>query len=179
MNTKGVPLKVVSYLTAVIVLSILFLLSYFSYATFFDIILLIIGLGLGAFASYILFHSFTQERTIKFFPGEQLILKSSGPGSYVVMKHVDEKAYPPEPLKSDLYLTNMGIIAEAPDTGRSILFIPHDKVLDYAPYETGILIHYLGLNNQFSEARIYIEDRSAWINAIYALYARAGGDRQI
>ena len=155
----------------VFILCAVLLLYYFSSLTFFSVMVLIVGVVLGVFASYILFHSFTQEKTIKFFPGESLILKSSGPGSYVTIKHIGDKTFEDDPLKADLYLTTMGIIAERPDSGTAILYIPHDRVLEYTSYESGIMIRYMDVNYQFSESIIFVDNRNGWINAMGSLYS--------
>jgi hypothetical protein len=83
-----------------------------------------------------------------------------------------------DPVKVDLYLTNLGIIGEIPDTGKLSFYISHDSILEYSPHEAGILIGYLDANSQFSESIIFVEDRNAWINSMYELHARMGG-RQI
>lgn len=170
---RGALLQGFIYMLVIIVFSIILMISLFSSITFVDIILVILGLGMGLFAAYILFHQFNQERSIHFFPGENMILKSTGPKSYVVIKNLGEHVFQEEHIKADIYLTNLGIIAEIPDTAKPLLFIPHDTVIEYQPHESGIIMHYLDHNNQLCESMIYVEDRNAWLNTLYSMYSGA------
>jgi len=168
---RGVLIEGIIYILVVVAICFVLLISYFSSLTFINVLLLIIGTVLGVVASYSLMHSFEHEKTIKFFPGEELILKSSGNGSYVLFKHIGDKVFEYDPMKADIYLTNMGIIAEIPESGQMMLYIPHDRVIEYVTYEAGILVRYLDTANQFAESVIYVEDRSAWINSMQTMYA--------
>jgi len=174
---KGPLLHGFIYMLVIIVLSILMMFSLFSSVTFVDIILVVIGLGIGLFAAYVMFHQFSQERAIQFFPGENLILESRGPRSYVVIQYLGNVAFKEEYVKADIYLTNLGTMAEIPGTAKPVLFIPHDTVIEYQPHDSGIIMHYLDHNNQLCEARIYVEDRNAWMNALFSMYA--GSPRKI
>lgn len=127
-----------------------------------------VGLGLagGAVTAYFIYHSLEQERNIGFMDGEEVILRSMGPKTHVVLLSIGEQDYPFEPVRASIYLTNIGILAEAQGSGETTVYIPFDKMTEFGPDQNGIRIRYVNINAVFAEALIFVEDRDDWIQTM-------------
>jgi hypothetical protein len=136
----------------------------------FDVIMEAAGIALGILAVYFMYIKMGQEKSLQFFDGEDVLLKSSGEKTYLVIPSVGDADIPLEPIKANLYLTNLGIIAEKHDAGEATVFISLDGVKEYAAYQRGIRIRYVDPRYSFAEAMLYVDDRDAWIQKLNEIF---------
>jgi hypothetical protein len=83
-----------------------------------------------------------------------------------VVSSIGDEDFPFEPHRANIYLTNIGLLAESPGVGEAIVYVPLDKITEFAPYQNGIRIRYVDINIQFAEVVVYVEDRNAWIQTL-------------
>jgi hypothetical protein len=139
-----------------------------------DVIAVVVGIAGGLISVVALYGYFNQEKTLYFPEDEKVLLKSSGGGTHVVFVNIGEQYFPLNPIRADLYLTNIGVLAEPPGSGESILYIPHHRITDLVPYmENGLKVRYFDVNDQFSEVVLYLENRDRWHNKHLSILGRS------
>ena len=139
-----------------------------------DVVTVLIGIAGGVIAAYFIHQSLEQERTLEFLGGEEVMLESKGHKSYVNILSIGDQDFPSEPISANIYLTNIGILCEPPGAGESDVYIPLDKITEFAPHQNGIRIRYIDVNIQFVEVLLYVDDRNKWIQTLATtLNARA------
>jgi hypothetical protein len=131
------------------------------------------GIAGGILVVYFMYVKIGQEKTLQFFDGEEMLLKSTGNKTYLVITSVGDRDIPLEPIRANLYLTTLGITAERPDAGEAAVFIPLDGMKEYAAYQRGIRIRYVDPRYSWAEAMIYVDDRDAWMLKLNEIF-RAG-----
>jgi hypothetical protein len=125
-----------------------------------------IGITGGLFGAYFINKSLDQEKNVQFFQGEQIILESKTPKTYAAISALGDQEVPLEAIKANIYLTNLGVLAERQGSGEATLFVPLDLMTDIAPYHQGLRIRAQDPRNQSIEVILYIEDRERWIREI-------------
>ncbi|MFH1055258.1 MAG: hypothetical protein V1744_04090 [Candidatus Altiarchaeota archaeon] len=169
MNTDRLLGKMLPYLVLLVMALIaLYLYSIGSSATL-DMFMVAAGVGLGLASSYVIYHSISNERQVDFFEGEKVILRSTDPKSYVVLTSANDQEAPLKPVKSTIYLTNLGLLFEPPDSGRVIVFIALDTITEVAPYKNAIRIRYMDPVLSSAEVLIYVDNRDAWVQTIQGM----------
>jgi hypothetical protein len=162
--------KWVSFLLPYVVMAVVVVMGLYIYfqgaSAGFDVIMEAAGIAGGALAVYLMYTKMGQEKNLQFFDGEEIILKSSGDKTYLVITSVGDTDIPLEPIKATIYMTTLGIIAERPDAGEASVFIPIDGIKEYAAYQRGIRIRYVDPRYSFAEAMLYVEDRNAWMQKL-------------
>jgi hypothetical protein len=139
-----------------------------------DAITVLTGVAGGAVAAYFIYKSLEQEKALEFHGEEEVILESKSSKSYVVVVSIGEQDFPFEPLRVNIYLTNIGILCEPPGSGESEVFIPLDKITEFAPHQNGIRVRYVDINIQYAEVLLYVDDKNRWIQTLAStLNARA------
>ena len=139
-----------------------------------DTLTVLVGTAGGAVAAYFIYKSLEQEKTLELHPDERVILESKSPNSYVVVTSIGEQDFPFEPVRANIYLTSIGILCEPPGSGESDVYIPLDKITEFAPHQNGIRVRYVDVNIQFTEVILFVDDRDKWIQTIAStLNARA------
>ncbi|MFH0862954.1 MAG: hypothetical protein V1875_08000 [Candidatus Altiarchaeota archaeon] len=131
-----------------------------------QLITMAVGVFGGLIGVYFLNRSFDQEKNLQFFEGEKIILESKTPGTYAVVAKLSDRDIPFEPIRSNIYLTNLGILAERQGTGEAALFIPLDMITDVSPSREGIRVGAVDPRNQNMEVVLYLENRDAWLREI-------------
>jgi hypothetical protein len=131
-----------------------------------DVITVVIGVAGGVIAAYFLNFRLSQEKKLEFHEGEEVILQSTDTKSHVVILSIGDEDFPFEPIKANIYLTNIGILAEPPDSGEVVVYVPLDKITEFAPHQNGIRIRYVDVNIQFAEVLLYVDDRDTWIQTL-------------
>ncbi|MFH1402810.1 MAG: hypothetical protein ABIH11_00900 [Candidatus Altiarchaeota archaeon] len=163
--------------SGVIMLALLACLVFFIYvfgsALDMGVIALIVGAFAGVLSIFGLYNYFNQEKKLYFPEQEKVLLTSSGNSSYVVFVSIGEQDFPLNPIRSDIYLTNIGVLAEPPSSGESILYIPHYRITELVPYrDNGITLRYFDVNDQFAEVILYLQDRNQWVDRHLKLLTR-------
>jgi hypothetical protein len=124
------------------------------------------GVAGGVVAGYFIYLSLSQEKNIQFFEGERLILRDATGRAYVVLSAVGDKDVPFQPIRSTMYLTNLGIVAEAFGSGEVAAFVPLDMITEFSHYQGGIRVRYRDPKHAFLEVFLYVEDKTAWLQAL-------------
>jgi len=131
-----------------------------------DVIMSVVGVVAGVVVVYFIYRSLEQEKSLQFFEGEKVILTSTSPRTYAVITALGDKDISLQPIRANVYLTNMGIIAERPGTGEAALFIALDMINDFGPDGKGIRIRYADPQHPFAEAMIFVEERDRWLQTL-------------
>jgi hypothetical protein len=160
------------YLVMLIVGIFILYVYYMGSSLTLNLVMEFIGIIAGAVSVYYIYQSLGQEKNIQFFEGERLLLKSTTPNTYVVVTSLGDKDVPLNPIKSNIYLTNIGIIAEPPGTGEYAVYIPLDMITDYSMKQNGIRIRYHDTYHRFIEAMIFVDDKDAWIRSLSSMLSQ-------
>jgi len=132
-----------------------------------DVALELVGIIAGIGAVFVIYKNIDQEKNIQFFQGEKVILESKTPKTYAMLAALGDVDLPPEPIRANIYLTNMGVLAERPGTGEAAIFIPLDRITDFGPEQAGIRIRYVDVRYPFAEALIFVDDRNRWMQELF------------
>jgi hypothetical protein len=129
---------------------------------------LVMGLSVigGIAGAHFIYRSLEQEKRIQFFEGEQVLLESKSPSTYVVVVSLGDQDVPLEPFSANVYLTNLGILAERRNMGEMGLFIPLDMITNYAPHKNGIRIRTQDPRHGYMEALVFVDERDRWMSGI-------------
>jgi hypothetical protein len=150
--------------------------SYFKYGAIpvSTSIFLVVGVSVGVCVSYFIYNSFFErEREMTFEPDEQVILQRKYPDKSVIIPqiigHGDAAAMSPNEV--NLYLTNMGIVAETPGSGEPVLYIPFGDIQEMQTINRLLLkyirIRYIDHNNLLAEVLLYVgKDTDRWAESI-------------
>ena len=135
----------------------------------FDFMLVAIGVGGGLVISYLLFHSFNQQNHVILAEGEEVLIDSSGCGAHIMVRRIGEEN-PQSVLEADLYLTNIGIIAQDPRMHELILYIPLDTIAKADLEGKGIKINYFDeYHNEVAQIVLMVgKSHDEWVRNIVA-----------
>jgi len=81
---------------------------------------------------------------------------------------VGEQDFPFEPVRANIYLTNIGILCERPSSGESEVYVPLDKITGFEPHQNGVKVRYVDVNVQYAEVILYVDDPGRWIQTLAA-----------
>ena len=155
MNFQGIIDKVANFIVFGAILGFLAIIYLFGSVMGLSTIAVLLG-TVG------LYYNYNQERSLFLPEGEEIIFKSTG-NSHLLFVSIGEQDFPMRPVRVDLYLTNIGVLAEPPNSGETILYVPHYRISEFIPYkDNGLRIRYFDINDQFAEVQIFLKDRDAW-----------------
>jgi hypothetical protein len=128
---------------------------------------IIIGTCAGIVASYVMYQSFLQrDRHITFAPDEEVILKRKFPNKSVIIHQIIGHGDSPHssPAEVNLYLTNMGIVAEPPGSGEPVLYIPFRYIQELQTINRMLLkyvrVRYIDIYGMADEVLLYVGDET-------------------
>ncbi len=166
--------SVLGYMVIAALVGVVVVFYFLGSSSTMDVLLEVLGVAAGVVTVNFLWRSLNQERVLSFFDGEEVRLKSEGARTYIVMASVGDKDVALQPLKATLYLTSLGVVAEKPGSGESVMFIPLDRISDFGAKQGGINVRFIDVKHQYCEALLFVEDRDSWMDGIgRALAARA------
>jgi hypothetical protein len=141
--------------------------AYFYGGPKFGSMLEMVGIALGIASVLFIYRQIDQEKSLQFFEGESVILKSESGKSFAMLTAIGDQDLPLEPIRANIYMTNLGILAEKPGTGEATLFIPVDRITDFSPHQQGIRIRFADVGHPYAEAMIFVDDRNAWMQKMW------------
>jgi len=140
----------------------------------FTAFLILLGTAAGVFAAYIMYQSFFErEQQMSFAPFEDVILQRKQPDRSLIIPQIigsgDDTRYSPSEV--NLYLTNIGIVAEQPGLGEPILYIPYIDIQEMQTINKMLLkyirIRYTDHTGILSEVLLYVgKDTDVWAQNI-------------
>ena len=169
MDADTVIEKLLPYVVIVVVGSIAAAIYFLGSSLTIDAMIVLAGIAGGFLVSYFIYLSLSQEKTLEFAEGEEVILASTDPKTHVVLMSVGEHDFPLEPVKANIYLTNLGIICEPKGTGETAVFVPIEKITEFSPHQNGLRLRYVDVNIQYAEIVVYVDDRENWIQTIASM----------
>jgi hypothetical protein len=125
-----------------------------------------VGVMIGLVTVFFMYRSLSQERQLQLFDGEQQVLQSEGAKTYAVVTALGDRDVAFSPVRSTIHLTNLGIVVESGASGETALFVPIDKITEFAAYQGGIRIRFLDVKHAMIEVMVYVEDRDLWMKTI-------------
>ncbi|MDD5111141.1 MAG: hypothetical protein PHG85_01190 [Candidatus Altiarchaeota archaeon] len=145
--------------------------GYLSLAT---VVYILCGTSIGIVASYLMYKSYFQrEKEMGFAPEEQVILRRKYPEKSLIIPQVIGKIGVQEdtPMEVNLYLTNIGIVAEQPGAGEPVLYIPFNDIHEMKTIRRMLLkyiqMRYTDINNRMAEILLYVgNDTETWARHI-------------
>jgi|GEM_PF-6786314 len=140
-----------------------------------DLLLFAVAIISAFIGAYFIYIHIDQERNIQFFEGEDVVLTSTSDNNYADPLSFGDQDIPLEPIKANIYLTNVGILAERKGSGEAAVFIPHDMIREYSPYQNGIRIRYVDENMIFNEVLIIVDHREIWLQTMAGLVIENNG----
>ncbi|MBD3388603.1 MAG: hypothetical protein GF416_06000 [Candidatus Altiarchaeales archaeon] len=132
----------------------------------FEALALGFGVVAGIVSAYYIYLSISQEKTLELHEEEEIILRSASPSSHFVIVSIGEKDFPFSPTKAIIYLTNLGLMAETSNSGEASLFIPLDRISEFAIHQNGLRVRYMDVNLQFAEVMLYVDNPVAWLEKL-------------
>ena len=121
----------------------------------------------------IYYHSFQKEEHMSLYPGEEVILQRKYPNkSLVIPQDIDAiNKMKESPIEVNLYLTNLGVMAEPPGTGEPILHIAINSIQEMQTINRVLIkyirVRYIDIDNRVSEVLLYLgEDTDRWAERI-------------
>ncbi len=124
------------------------------------------GVAGGSVMGYYIYKSLGQEKSLEFAEGEEVIMSSTSPGSYAVLLSVSDQDFPFDPVKANIYFTNLGIIAEPKGSGEVGIYVPLEQVTEFSAQDNGVRIRYLDVNLHTAEVLFYVENRDLWLQTL-------------
>jgi hypothetical protein len=154
-------------LVLVFIAGLVLLAAWLQWAIF-DFILLAVGIIGGLFISYIMYHSFNIQHEVFLTEGEEIVLDSSGSKSYVMLRRVGEDT-PQTVVSVDLYLTNLGILAEDRVRHELVIYIPLDRIVKADIEGKGFKIDFFDeYSGQLSQVLLNVgRGFDQWASALY------------
>lgn len=146
----------------------LVLIAAWQQSVVFDFMLLAAGILGGLFASYFLFLHFNTEHTVLLNDGEEILHDASECNSHIMIRRVGEKT-PQTVVKSDLFFTNIGIVAEDPMTRELILYIPLDMIVNADIEGKSLKVDFTDESSgQLTQVLLHIgRDFDGWAQSLY------------
>lgn len=145
-----------------------------------NLILILVGLLMGAYAAFYLYHSFSTPPRELIFPQDEEIIKKNVDGRIYITVPTNTGGFIPKtaPTLVNLYLTNYALVAEPTDLstfdeeGRFYVFsIPLNTIVNFKP-EKKLLAEYIRLSFTKSDGTIQEiilhtdTETQSWIEAI-------------
>jgi len=130
------------------------------------------GILLGLLAAYVMYHTFSEQKVLTLPLGEDIILRSKGYAkTYFAFQIEGGKKVNLPPVPATLYLTNLGIMGEIPNTGECALYIPHYGIRNFNVVErfsgTFLRVNFIDINSLESEVVLYLgEDSNLWFQKL-------------
>ena len=174
--------KTLRFFSAGIIVSFLLLTAFMAYYIMsgdtdmlWRSMLVLLGIVIAIVISYSMYYSFTQsEKNIIFGPDERLILQRKSPEKSTIIPQLPDGGFSPDlpPVEVNLYLTNIGILAEnPPGSGQSILFVPHDRIMQMQVvtkmFAKFVRVQYLDETGNVTEVLLHVgKDAEKWASKI-------------
>ena len=130
------------------------------------------GLLFGLFVAYVMYHNFSEQKILTLPLGEDILLRPRGyvKTYFAFQINSGEKVNLP-PVPATLYLTNLGIIGEIPNTGECSLYIPHYNIRNFSVIEKisgkSVRVNFIDVHSMESEVILYLgEDSDLWFQKL-------------
>lgn len=132
-----------------------------------NIFLVIVGLGAGSVLSYFMYLSFTTEQTLELHPDEEVILESEE-NVYITPRDDTGSVHTEVSIMNGkVYLTNIGILVEQPNTGVCILYIPHVDIQYFSKQKNALKVQFEDANGEFMQVDILLgKDVDQWLQRL-------------
>jgi len=135
---------------------------------------IIIGTCIGIVGSYVMYQSFVQrDRSMTFAPDEEVILQRRYPHKSVIIPQIIGHGDSPHnsPTNVNLYLTNIGVVAEPPGSGEPILYIAFSDMQEMQTVNRMLLkyirVRYIDIYGMAVEVLLYVgNETDVWAEQI-------------
>lgn len=135
-----------------------------------EFFLILTSVLLAVAASYFMLKYLDQERNLQLFDGETVLLTSNSPATYAVIMSVGDQDTHLSPIRSNIFLTNFGIVVEPKNMpGEIALFVPYDMIRQSRRHQNGLVVRYMDVKGMFIEALFIVDGRQMWLDKIAAM----------